>query len=376
MQSRREWFKSSIGLGGLMMTPSILTAEEIKKYNPRPLSDIVKLSSNENPYGPSERVRNAIINSFEDACRYPYEYILKLQNILAKKHNVSNESIVITGGSNEALRVTGLAIADQGGEIVAGQPTYLALMSYAEAWGGNINWVPVDSNKGYDLDEIEKNINENTKMVFIANPNNPTGTLLEKSSLSKFCERASEKTLVFCDEAYYDYINEPDYPSMDYLVRQEKDIIVSRTFSKVYGMAGLRIGYMVLKPQLADKLFGEYSPYGRNKIMAQTNVLAVSAAIEALKDKDFYTFSLKKANQEKDKIYKLLDYLDLKYVESSTNFVFFESKKHIDILSKEMLDKGVRVGRPFPPFYDWCRISTGTSQEVDRFVSAMLDIYG
>jgi histidinol-phosphate aminotransferase len=212
-------------------------------------------------------------------------------------------------------------------------------------------------------------------MVFIANPNNPTGTLLEKSSLSKFCEKVSEKTLVFCDEAYYDYINEPGYPSMDYLVRQEKDIIISRTFSKVYGMAGLRIGYLVLKPELADKLFGEYSPYGRNKIMAQTNVLAVAAAIEALKDKDFYAFSLKKANEEKDKIYKLLDYLDLKYVESSTNFVFFESKKHIDILSKEMLDKGVIVGRPFPPFFDWCRISTGTSQEVDRFVTAMLDIY-
>ncbi len=375
MQSRREWFKSSIGLGGLMITPSILTAEEIKKYNPRPLSDIVKLSSNENPYGPSERVRNAIIDSFEDACRYPYEYILKLQKILAKKHNVSTESIVITGGSNEALRVTGLAVADQGGEIVAGQPTYLALMSYAEAWGGKIKWVPVDSNKGYDLGEIEKNINGKTKMVFIANPNNPTGTLLEKSSLSNFCESASEKTLVFCDEAYYDYINEPDYPSMDYLVRQGKDIIISRTFSKVFGMAGLRIGYMVLKPDLADKLFGEYSPYGRNKIMAQTNVLAVAAAIEALNDKDFYDFSLRKANEEKDKIYKLLDYLGLKYVESSTNFVFFESKKHIDDLSKEMLAKGVRIGRPFPPFYDWCRISTGTSQEVDRFVSAMLEVY-
>ena len=375
MQSRRDWFKSSIGLGGLMITPSILTAEEVKKYNPRPLSDIVKLSSNENPYGPSERVRNAIIDSFEDACRYPYEYILKLQNILAKKHNVSPESIVITGGSNEALRVTGLAVANQGGEIVAGQPTYLALMSYAEAWGGKINWVPVDSNKGYDLSKIENKINDKTKMVFIANPNNPTGTLLDKSSLSNFCQRVSEKTLVFSDEAYYDYINEPDYPSMDYLVRQGKDVIVSRTFSKVFGMAGLRIGYMVLKPELADKLFGEYSPYGRNKIMAQTNVLAVAAAIEALKDKDFYAFSSRKANEEKDKIYKLLDYLGLKYVKSSTNFVFFESKKHIDDLSKEMLAKGVRVGRPFPPFYDWCRISTGTSQEVDRFVSAMLDVY-
>ena len=375
MQSRREWFKSSIGIGGLMMAPSILTAEEIKKYNPRPLSNIVKLSSNENPYGPSERVRNAIKNSFADACRYPYEYILELQKSLAIKHNVSPESIVITGGSNEALRVTGLAVAHSGGDIVAGQPTYLALMDYAEAWGGKIKWVPVDSKKGYDLDKIEKNIDNNTKMVFIANPNNPTGTLLDKSSLSNFCERASDRTIVFCDEAYYDYIEEPDYPSMDYLVREGKNVIISRTFSKVYGMAGLRIGYLVLNPELADNLFGEYSPYGRAKIMAQTNVLAVAAASEALKDNDFYTFSLKKASQEKNKIYKLLDYLELKYVKSSTNFVFFESKKHIDDLSKEMLDKGVRIGRPFPPFYDWCRISTGTSQEVDKFISSMLEVY-
>jgi len=375
MQSRREWFKSSIGLGGLMMAPSILTAEEIKKYHPRPLSDIAKLSSNENPYGPSERVRKAIIDSFEDACRYPYEYILELQKSLANKHNVSPESIVITGGSNEALRVTGLAIADGGGDIVAGQPTYLALMSYAESWGGKIKWVPVDSNKGYDLGKIEESIDKQTKMVFIANPNNPTGTLLEKSSLSGFCERASDRTIVFCDEAYYDYIEEPDYPSMDYLVRAGKNVIISRTFSKVYGMAGLRIGYLVLKPELADKLFGVYSPYGRKKIMAQTNVLAVAAASEALKDNEFYAFSLIKASQEKDKIYKLLDHLELRYVKSSTNFVFFESKKHIDNLSKEMLDKGVRVGRAFPPFYDWCRISTGTSQEVDKFISAMLEIY-
>ena len=109
--------------------------------------------------------------------------------------------------------------------------------------------------------------------------------------------------------------------------------------------------------------------------MAQTNVLAVAAASEALNDDDFYKFSLKKANEEKSKIYKLLDYLNLKYVESSTNFVFFESQMHIDDLSKKMLDKGVRIGRPFPPFYDWCRISTGTSEEVDKFINSMLQIY-
>jgi len=110
--------------------------------------------------------------------------------------------------------------------------------------------------------------------------------------------------------------------------------------------------------------------------MAQTNVLAVSAASEALKDEDFYKFSLNKANDEKDKIYKLLDYLNLKYIKSSTNFVFFESKKHINELSEQMLEKGVMVGRPFPPFYDWCRISTGTSEEVDVFIQAMLEVYG
>lgn len=375
MQSRRDWFKSSIGIGGLMLTPSILTAEEIKKYNPRSKSSIVKLSSNENPYGPSERVLNAIKNSFNDACRYPYEFIQELQKTLAKKHDVPIESIVITGGSNEALRITGLAISNKGGNIVAGQPTYLALMNYAEAWGAEIKWVPVDSDKGYDLKKIRESIDKETNMVFIANPNNPTGTLLKANSLADFCEDISKQTLVFCDEAYYDYINEKDYPSMDYLVRKGENVIISRTFSKVYGMAGLRIGYLVLKPKLADDLFGKYSPYGRPNIMAQTNVLAVAAASEALKDTDFYKFSLKKANEEKDKIYKLLDYLDLKYVKSSTNFVFFESKKHIDKLSAEMLEKGVRVGRPFPPFYDWCRISTGTSQEVDIFIESMLEVY-
>jgi len=375
MQSRRDWFKSSIGIGGLMLTPSILTAEEIKKYNPRSKSSIVKLSSNENPYGPSERVLNAIKNSFNDACRYPYEFIQELQKTLAKKHDVPIESIVITGGSNEALRITGLAISNKGGNIVAGQPTYLALMNYAEAWGAEIKWVPVDSDKGYDLKKIRESIDKETNMVFIANPNNPTGTLLNANSLADFCEDISKQTLVFCDEAYYDYVNEKDYPSMDYLVRKGENVIISRTFSKVYGMAGLRIGYLVLRPGLADDLFGKYSPYGRPNIMAQTNVLAVAAASEALKDTDFYKFSLKKANEEKDKIYKLLDYLDLKYVKSSTNFVFFESKKHIDKLSAEMLEKGVRVGRPFPPFYDWCRISTGTSEEVDRFIESMLEVY-
>ena len=375
MQSRRAWLRSSLGIGGFLLTPSILTAEEIIKFNPRPLKKKTKLSSNENPYGPSQKVLKAITESFENACRYPYEYMFELQKKLAIKHGVEPESIIITGGSTEALKLSGLAVANQEGEVLAGQPTFLALADYAKSWGATVKWIPVDSNKGYDLKSIEQNISNNTKMIFLCNPNNPTGTLLNKNNLVEFCQKVSKKTVIFSDEAYYDYIEDTEYPSMDYLVRKNQDVIVSKTFSKVYGLAGLRIGYLVIRPELADRLFGKYTPYGREKIVAQTNVLAVAAATEALKDEEFYNFSLKKAKEVQSKIYKLLDYLNLKYVKSSTNFIFFESKKHIDELGAQMLDKGVIIGRPFPPFYDWCRISTGTSEEVDKFINGMLEVY-
>ena len=375
MQSRRAWLRSSLGIGGFLLTPSILTAEEIIKFNPRSLAKKIKLSSNENPYGPSQKVLKAITESFENACRYPYEYMFELQKKLAIKHGVEPESIIITGGSTEALKLSGLAVANQEGEVLAGQPTFLALADYAKSWGATVKWIPVDSNKGYDLKSIEQNISNNTKMIFLCNPNNPTGTLLNKNNLVEFCQKVSNKTIIFSDEAYYDYIEDTEYPSMDYLVRKNQDVIVSKTFSKVYGLAGLRIGYLVIRPELADRLFGKYTPYGREKIVAQTNVLAVAAATEALKDEEFYNFSLKKAKEVQSKIYKLLDYLNLKYVKSSTNFIFFESKKHIDELGAQMLDKGVIIGRPFPPFYDWCRISTGTSEEVDKFINGMLEVY-
>ena len=373
MQSRRDWLKSSVGVGGLFLVPSILTAEEIIKFNPRSLTKKTKLSSNENPYGPSQKVLKAITESFENACRYPYEYMSELQKKLAKKHGVEPESIIITGGSTEALKLSGLAVANQGGEVIAGQPTFLALADYAKSWGATVKWIPVDSNKGYDLKSIEQNISNNTKMIFLCNPNNPTGTLLNKNNLVEFCQKVSKKTVIFSDEAYYDYIEDTEYTSMDYLGRKNQD--VSKTFSKVYGLAGLLIVYLFIRPELADRLFGKYSPYGREKIVAQTNVLAIAAATEALKDEEFYNFSLKKAKEEKSKIYKLLDYLNLKYVKSSTNFIFFESKRHIDELGAQMLDKGVIIGRPFPPFYDWCRISTGTSEEVDKFINGMLEVY-
>lgn len=368
MQTRRDWLRSSVGLGGLLLAPSsLLSAQQKIEFQPRSLEPIIRLSSNENPYGPSKKVQERIQKSFVHGCRYPYAYSDDLAEQLAKKHEVAPESIIITGGSTEGLRITGLTFASNGGEIISGQPTFLAMMTYAEQWGATINWVPVGEDKGYDLDEIEKRISAKTKLIFLCNPNNPTGTLVPAKKLVDFCEVASKKAIVFSDEAYHDFIETPDYPSMIDAVKRGDNVIVSKTFSKVYGMAGLRIGYLIAKPEIATQI--------RKNVVAMSNVLAIEAAKEALADKAFYEFSLQKNREAKARIYTLLDHLKLDYVESHTNFIFFHAKKDIRELGPAMLAKGVRIGRPFPPFYDWCRISTGTLEEVDVFIKGMMEIY-
>ena len=368
MQTRRDWLRSSIGIGGLILAPpSILSAKEKLNFQPRSIDPIIRLSSNENPYGPSKRVQERIKNSFVHGCRYPYAYSDELAEQLAKKHGVSPESIIVTGGSTEGLKITGLTFASKGGEIISGQPTFLAMMNYAKQWGATINWVPVGEDKGYDLDEIEKRITSKTKLIFLCNPNNPTGTLVPAKRLVDFCDVASKKTIVFSDEAYYDFIETPNYPSLVDAVKRGDNVIVSKTFSKVYGMAGLRVGYLIAKPDLAAQI--------RKNIVAMSNVLAIEAAKEALQDDSFYQFSLNKNREAKARIYKLLDHLNLDYVTSHTNFIFFHSKKDIRELGPAMLKKGVRIGRPFPPFYDWCRVSSGTLEEVDIFIKGMLEVY-
>jgi histidinol-phosphate aminotransferase len=370
--NRREWLKKLGLAGGVMLSGGLsispLTAEEIRKYHPRALQSTSKLNSNENPYGPSEYLRKAITQAFDIGCRYPRSYSDGLIEKIARKEGVTKDHIVITGGSTEGLKLAGLTFARNGGKIIAGKPTFLAMMQFAEKMGATTDWVPVDENMKYDLKAIDDRIDNNTSLVFLCNPNNPTGTIVPASDLQSFCENASKKTMVFSDEAYYDFITEPNYPSMVALVKKEQNVIVSRTFSKVYGLAGLRIGYLVAKPEIANKI--------KNNMVAYTNILAIEAANAALDDKDFYDFAVKKNNEGKALIMDQLNELNLEYVPSHTNFLFFRSGRPIQKLQKAMADEGILIGRPFPPFMDWCRISTGTIEEVQRFNTALTKVMG
>ncbi|NND33070.1 MAG: histidinol-phosphate aminotransferase family protein [Saprospiraceae bacterium] len=366
--NRRNWLRMA-GIAGSAALVNPLAAQ-VELNGPSGFlsyaGEKARLSSNENPFGPSEKVRQAIIAGFEEGCRYPFGKVRELMEALAAKEGVTSDQIVVTGGSTEGLKATGLTYGVHGGEIISPDPTYLSLLSYAEQFGAYINRVPLNDELEHDLDEMEKRVSHQTKLVFVCNPNNPTGTILPADNVRDFCLSLSERTMVFSDEAYGDFITERAYPSMVELVKQGANVIVSRTFSKVYGLAGLRIGYLIARPDIAARI--------RPNVMANTNMLAIYAALAALQDADFYKFSLKKNAEGKAYIYNVLDELGLKYVPSHTNFVFFHTGKPIRELIDKMSAKDVNIGRPFPPLTDWCRISTGRMEDLEKFAFALKQV--
>ena len=323
---------------------------------------IARLSSNENPFGPSPKVRQAMTEAFDLGCRYPFSYAGELTKMIAEKEGVTPDHIVLTSGSTEGLKATGLAFGLYGAEIVSAAPTYLSLLSYAEQFGAYIHKVPLDDGLGHDLEAMEKRINHKTSLVFICNPNNPTGTILPAQQLSDFCDSVSSRAMVFVDEAYFDYIEEP-YPSMIEMVKQGKNVIVSRTFSKVYAMAGIRMGYLIARPDIANRI--------EENRMSMLNIMAIYAAKAALADEAFYKDCLAKNSAAKALIYETLDDLKLRYIPSHANFVFFHTGRDIKTVVASMMEQGVSVGRPFPPLTDWCRISTGTMEDVKKFTKGL-----
>ncbi len=367
---RRQWLRTA-GLAGAFSliggAKAFATEPTLLRIasNNTPKTPI-RLSSNENPYGPSDKVKQAVLDGFSEACRYPFALSRELTDLIAQKHGVPSDHVVLTAGSTEGLKVAGLTYGLHGGEILAADPTFLALLDYAEQFGAYIHKVPVDENLAHDIDAMEKRLTGNTRLVFVCNPNNPTGTLLSASKMKSFCENLSKKTVVFADEAYFDYITEPGYPSMVELVKQGLNVIVSRTFSKVYGMAGIRIGYLIARPDIARRL--------QDNCMANASVPAIYAAKAAMQDNAFYKFSLQKNAECISLMYKTLDELKMPYVKSHANFVFFNSGKDVTEMNKIMAAKGIMVGRPFPPLTNWLRVSTGKVEEVEAFLKALKEV--
>jgi len=369
--NRRQWLKTA-GITGaftFLGIPRSFTETTLSPKIPTDLAlnPVTKLNANENPYGPSQKVREALVRGFEKACRYPFTEREELQKLLAEKEGLTPDHIIITVGSTEGLKITGLTYGIGGHEIIAADPVFKALIGYAENFGAFIHRVPLNDKLEHDLEEMERRITGNTSLIFLCNPSNPSGTIIPANKLEPFCDAVSERTLVFSDEAYFDYITEPNYPSMLKFVKKGKNVIVSRTFSKVYGLAGLRIGYLISRPDIIARL--------RKNQVDRPNMLAIFAAKAALQDPDFYQYSKKMNAEAKQYIYQTLDELKLTYVPSHTNFVFFKTGREVTEVIDAFEAERVQVGRPFPPMRDWCRVSTGTMEDVKALGKGMRKVF-
>jgi histidinol-phosphate aminotransferase len=229
--------------------------------------------------------------------------------------------------------------------------------------------VPVDANLDTDLAAIKRAIRPDTKMVYLCNPNNPIPNLINKVALRDFVLEVSRERLVFVDEAYHEFVDDPGYESLMYLVREgHKNIIISRTASKIHGLAALRIGFAFAHPDhIADI---------NNKMTGQLNIVGMRAAYASYQDKEFQRYTLQQNRKALDIVNAMCDDMGLRYVKSHANFTFIHTGRDIADVSAAMSDAGILIGRPFPPYRDWARVSMAKPEEMEYFVQVYKRLYG
>lgn len=380
--NRRDWLRTgAIVTGGLPFLSSFGSfASPRRADNPnRQLSDAeferlappdlkARLFANENPFGPSEKARKAIVDNLASSYQYPFMYFGDLVKKVAAYEGVQEDMLLFSSGSSPLLLATALAFCHGGGNLVTGDPTYDDLPERSASYGATWKKVPLTAEYKLDLDAMEKAIDSNTKLVYVCNPNNPTATAVDIAKLQAFCDRVSKKVMVMVDEAYIDYMPDPAAATMIGGVKKGQNIIVARTFSKLYGFAGLRVGYVVALPDTIKKL--ESVTPGPFSISAP----ATHAAIAAYQDKEFLAGALAKTNESKAFLYKTLKAEGYEYIPSVANFVMFPVKMDSERFVEEMMKRGVGVRSWKFSGKNWCRVSIGRMDEMEAFAAAFKEI--
>jgi histidinol-phosphate aminotransferase len=332
------------------------------------IKECIKLASNENPAGPSPKAvqaLRAILENSGELCRYPDGSGYYLKNALSEKLSsggikVSAEEIILGNGSNELLDTVARTFIAPGDEAVMAAPSFVVYSMAVRAIGGIAHEIPL-KNYTHDLASMADAITPKTKIVFIANPNNPTGTINRKDEFEAFMKRVPDGVLVVMDEAYYEYVMDEDYPDTMKYFADGRDILILRTFSKVYGLASLRIGYGIAKKEIISEMNKIREPFN-------TNSLSQEAALAALADVEHLKRSIEVNEQGKKYLYRELDALGMKYVPTEANFIYMPIERDSMELFNSLLRKGVIV-RPVGP--KQIRVTVGLPEENRRFVEAL-----
>ena len=357
----RRTFARLVGVGAAAAALPI----QLVAKPPAPAGE-VRLSSNENPYGPSPQAMQAVRDSLQLAWRYPDEAADALVESVAQLHGVSQDQVILGAGSSEILKVTASAFLDHSRKLVVADPTFEAMGFYASANGANIVKVPLDRSFGHDVPRMI-DAAKGAGVVYVCNPNNPTATITPKGTLRQFLDAVSVPVLV--DEAYFHYAESSDYESVAPLIASKPNLIVARTFSKVYAMAGLRCGYALAQHEMIQKLAAQQA---WNAI----NLLAAVAATASLGDTAHVAASRKHNHDTRAFVLGEIGKLGYRALPSEANFMMIDMREDVKPLIAKFREQGVRVGRLFPAMPQHLRVTIGTMDEMRRFANAFRALPG
>jgi histidinol-phosphate aminotransferase len=346
----RRTFARALGAGAILAAVPKLTLAKTP-----PMLD-VRLNSNENPYGPSPAAMRAMTDALQLAPRYPDELNDELADAIAKLHGVNTDQVLLGDGSSDVLRLAAAAFSGPGKKVITADPTFESIGMHAVRYGAEVVKVPLTASHAHDLGKMTGG-----SLVYICNPNNPTATITPKAALRSYIEALPRSTYVLVDEAYFHYATSPDYESLIPLVAAHPNLIVARTFSKIYAMAGIRVGYAIAQSATIERL--------RDQQQWDTmSVVALTGAKASLADPDHVPLARKRNSDTKAWLASELKQYEI--LPSEANFVMIDVRNNVKPMIGKMHIEGVRVGRLFPAMPHHMRVTIGTPEEMKRFVDA------
>lgn len=360
--SRRSFSK----IIGVSAAYAALRPADVQASWPNTAASVVRLSSNENPYGPSPAALKAMTDGFSLAWRYPDEHADLLADELARLHNVPVDQILLGDGSGEILKLSAAAFTSKEKKIVTGNPTFEAIARHAGTAGAEA--VKIDLTPDYRHD-VQKMLvaAKGAGLVYICNPNNPTASITPKADMSEFLAKLSPTTMVLVDEAYHHYVDTSEYESVIPLVKDHPNLIVARTFSKIYGMAGLRCGYCVTQRANIGQMRA-------HQVWDSVNIMALVAALASVKDPEHVTRGRKLNSEVKKAVCTKLDSLNYRYIPSHANFMMIDLRREVRPIIDSLRSRSVEVGRLFPALPTFMRVTIGTSSEMKLFLTAFREV--
>ena len=367
--SRRR-FTKILGSGAAYaaISPSIVASRPLIERRAEMLrpGTLVRLSSNENPSGPSLLALKAMTNAFNLSWRYPDEYADMLAEKLAKLHGVSTDQILLGNGSGEVLKLAATAFTNSQKKAIVADPTFEAIARHATTAGAQVVKIRLTDDYRHDLSGMIAAA-AGAGLIYICNPNNPTASLTPKQEIKTFLSKLSPETMVLVDEAYHHYVDSTDYESVIPLVKHHPNLIVARTFSKIYGMAGLRCGYCVTQAENIRAM-------RTHQLWDNVNIMALVAAAASLDDQRHVDQGRSSNTATKRLVYSELDKLGFKYIPSHANFLMIDLRRQVRPVIDSLAKRDVHVGRLFPSLPNFMRVTIGTRPQMETFLSAFREV--